>query len=86
MAGVTAQIRPQIGSRISLRIGKRCFRLAIFFSIGIGLKIGTDIFRKDAMKKLRYNFREGLRFFVFVVLPLLVVAGIIEGLLIGFGV
>ena len=59
---------------------------AIFFSIGIGLKIGTDIFRKDAMKKLRYNFREGLRFFVFVVLPLLVVAGIIEGLLIGFGV
>ena len=30
-----------------------------------------------------YVFREGLRFFVFIVFPLLIVAGIIEGLLIG---
>ena len=56
---------------------------AIIFSIGIGLKIGTDLFRKDIKKKLKHNFREGLRFFVFVILPLLLIAGIIEGLLIG---
>jgi stage II sporulation protein M len=52
---------------------------AVIFSVGIGVKIGMSIFQD----KFRYNFREGLRFFVFVVLPLLVVAGIIEGVLIG---
>ncbi len=54
---------------------------AILLSIGIGLKIGTDLFRKN--NKLGYNLREGLRFFVFVIFPLLLVAGIIEGILIG---
>jgi len=57
---------------------------AVIFSIGIGMKIGVNLFGKDAKKKLRYNFREGLRFFAFVILPLLVVAGIIEGVLVGF--
>jgi len=56
---------------------------AVIHSIGIGIKIGADIFRGDVTKRLKHNFVEGLRFFVFVVLPLLVVAGIIEGLLIG---
>ena len=55
---------------------------AVIFSIGIGMKIGFDLFRGDVKKKLVYNFREGLRFFVFVIFPLLLVAGIIEGLLI----
>ena len=54
---------------------------AILFSIGIGLKIGLDLFRKD--NKLNYNFKEGLRFFAFVIFPLLLIAGIIEGILIG---
>ena len=54
---------------------------AIIFSIAIGFKIGTDLFRQD--QKVRYNFREGFRFFVFVIFPLLLVAGIIEGSLIG---
>ena len=56
---------------------------AIIFSIGIGLKIGRDILRRGSGKKLKYNIEEGLRFFVFVIFPLLVVAAIIEGLLIG---
>ena len=56
---------------------------AVILSIGIGVKIGAGLFEKDVMKKLRYNFREGLRFFVFVIIPLLFVAGIIEGLLVG---
>ena len=56
---------------------------AILFSIGIGLKIGGDMYSGDVGKKLKYNFVEGLRFFAFVVFPLLLVAAIIEGLLIG---
>ena len=52
---------------------------AVIFSVGMGLKIGMSVFSDS----LKYNFREGLRFFVFVVFPLLVVAGVIEGVLIG---
>jgi stage II sporulation protein M len=53
---------------------------AIILSIGIGFKIGVDIVKGSG--KLKYNFVEGLRFFVFVILPLLVIAAVIEGLLI----
>jgi len=56
---------------------------AVIFSIGIGLKIGADMYRGEVGKKLKHNFVEGLRFFVFVIFPLLLVASIIEGLLIG---
>jgi len=56
---------------------------AVIFSIGIGLKIGGDMFSGEVGKKLKHNFVEGLRFFGLVVFPLLLVAGIIEGLLIG---
>jgi stage II sporulation protein M len=57
---------------------------AIIFSIGIGIRIGVSMFGVSGYrKKLKYNFKEGLRFFVFVVFPLLLVAGIIEGILIG---
>jgi stage II sporulation protein M len=63
---------------------------AVLFSMGIGIKIGLSVVgrvRESAGKDrgVGYNFREGLRFFVFVVFPLLVVAGIIEGILIGLG-
>lgn len=57
---------------------------AVLFSMGIGMKIGASVvglWSEEGM--VGYNFREGLRFFVFVVFPLLVVAGIIEGVLIG---
>ena len=53
---------------------------AIIFSIAIGFKIGTDLFRQD--QKVKYNFREGFRFFAFVIFPLLLIAGIIESLFI----
>jgi len=56
---------------------------AVIFSIGIGLKLGLDLFGNDKKKTLKHNFVEGLRFFVFVVLPLLLIAGIIEGILVG---
>lgn len=57
---------------------------AILLSIGIGFKIGADLFRKDVREKLKHNFKEGLRFFLFVIFPLLLIAGIIEGILITF--
>jgi stage II sporulation protein M len=56
---------------------------AILLSIGFGFKIGLDLFKGDVKKRLEYNFKEALRFFVFVIFPLLLVAGIIEGVLIG---
>jgi len=55
---------------------------AIIFSIGLGFKIGADLFKKDIKKILKHNFKEALRFFAFVVFPLLLIAGIIEALLI----
>ena len=56
---------------------------AILLSIGIGLKIGISLFGGDVKKKLKYNFIEAFRFFVFIVFPLLLIAGIIEGAFIG---
>jgi len=52
---------------------------AVIFSIGIGIKIGLSGFKR----KLKYNLKEGLRFFIFVVFPLLIIAAIIEGILVG---
>jgi stage II sporulation protein M len=56
---------------------------AILFSIGIGMKIGTGLLERNFEKRLKHNFVEGFRFFVFVVFPLLLIAGIIEGVLVG---
>ncbi|MCK4650290.1 stage II sporulation protein M [Candidatus Pacearchaeota archaeon] len=65
---------------------------AVMFSIGIGFRLGWSVVsdgwhmvsgkRKTRENGLGYNFREGLRFFVFVIVPLLVVAGVIEGILV----
>ena len=68
---------------------------AILLSIGIGLRLGSQVVGRGierlrggaspvvASRSVWYVFREGLRFFVFVVLPLLLIAGIIEGVLVG---
>ncbi len=53
---------------------------AIIFSIGIGLRIGIDVLRNKG--GLKRNFKEAMRFFVFIILPLLLVAGVVEGVLI----
>lgn len=65
---------------------------AVLFSIGIGIRLGSQVVGGwwmvdggDKNRRVGYVFREGLRFFVFVVFPLLLVAGIIEGVLIGLG-
>jgi stage II sporulation protein M len=55
---------------------------ALFISLGLGLKFGAFIFEKKKVKVLKRYFFESLRVFVFVVIPLLLIAAIIEGSLI----
>ncbi|MAG78954.1 hypothetical protein CMI40_01100 [Candidatus Pacearchaeota archaeon] len=55
---------------------------AIFISFGLGLKFGTFIFRKNKSKSFREYLINSLRVFLFIILPLLIIAAIIEGTLI----
>ncbi len=52
---------------------------AIIMSIGIGFKLGLSLFKPETVKE---NLIQAMRFFVFVVLPLLLIASIIEGILV----
>ena len=55
---------------------------AVFISLGLGLKFGTFIFRKKKGKSFKDYLWNGLRVLIFIVIPLLVFAAIIEGALI----
>ena len=55
---------------------------AIFISFGMGIKFGTFIFYKEKLKSFNKFFINSLRVFIFIVLPLLIIAAIIEGSLI----
>ena len=55
---------------------------AVFISLGLGLKLGTFIFKKKKLKSFKNYFWSGFRTFIFVVIPLLIFAAIIEGALI----
>lgn len=57
---------------------------AIFISFGMGIKFGTFIFYKKKMEHFGKFLIDSVRVFVFVVLPLLIIAAIIEGGLIFF--
>ena len=58
---------------------------ALLLSLSLGIKFGGWIFAgKNMQKEFIYRLKEGLRVFVFVVVPLLIIAAIIEGLLISF--
>ena len=59
---------------------------ALILSLGLGLKLGMFVFAKAGKRKkvLAYNLKNSLRVFVFVILPLLLIAGIIEAWLIIF--
>lgn len=57
---------------------------AIFISFAMGIKLGTFVLHKDKITKLNYFLKESLRVFLFVVIPLLIIAAIIEGILILF--
>ncbi len=55
---------------------------AIVISLGIGIKIGMFIFAGRKKKQLAYDLTNGLKVFLLIVLPLLLIAGVIEGVLI----
>jgi len=55
---------------------------AIFISLGLGLKFGTFILQKERVKYFKEYFWNSLRVFIFIVIPLLIIAAIIEGVLI----
>lgn len=51
---------------------------AVFISLAFGLKIGFFIFNHEPRKFLKVNFKESMRVFVFIIVPLLALAAIIE--------
>lgn len=55
---------------------------AIFISLTLGLKLGSFLFQKEKLESLRDYFKKSLMAFFLIVLPLLVIAAIIEGILI----
>lgn len=57
---------------------------AIFISIGMGIYLGMFVFENGKKKAFLYRLRESLNVFAIIVIPLLVIAAIIEGLLIAF--
>ncbi len=57
---------------------------AVFISLGLGLRLGTFIFQKNKLDSFRNYLINSLRVFLLVVIPLLIIAGIIEGNLIYF--
>lgn len=57
---------------------------AVFISLGLGLKLGLFMFSKNIGKELKRRFFGSSKAFIFVVIPLLIIAAIIEGLLITF--
>ena len=52
---------------------------AIFISLGMGLKIGTFLFQEKKLESLKNYVWNSLRVFLFIVMPLLIIASIIEG-------
>jgi stage II sporulation protein M len=55
---------------------------AIFISLGLGLKLSTFIFAKNKLMSLKNYLKKSLITFLFIILPLLIIAAIIEGSLI----
>lgn len=52
---------------------------AVFISLGLGLKFGMFIFQKRKLESFKEYFFNSLRTFLLIVIPLLIIAGIIEG-------
>ncbi len=58
---------------------------AVFISLALGIKLGSVWMAKDKKKYFLENIRKCMIVFITIVLPLLIVAAIIEGTLIAFG-
>jgi len=57
---------------------------AVFISLALGMKLGTFIFQKKKMNSFKDYLWNSFRIFIFVVIPLLVIAAFIEGYLFYF--
>jgi stage II sporulation protein M len=55
---------------------------AIILSFAIGLRLGITLFSKNIIKEFFRRFKLSFKTFIFVILPLLLIAAIIEGILI----
>jgi len=55
---------------------------AIFISLGLGLRLGMLVFSKNKKETLRGELWGSIKAYLLIVIPLLVIAAIIEGLLI----
>ncbi|MEK6845088.1 MAG: stage II sporulation protein M [Nanoarchaeota archaeon] len=55
---------------------------AVFISFALGLRIGASIFSRKKFRKFNETFISCLKVFVLIVIPLLIVAAIVEGTLI----
>ncbi len=52
---------------------------AVFISLGMGMKLGTFIFQKNKLESFLSYLLNSLRVFILIVIPLLIIAAIIEG-------
>ncbi len=55
---------------------------AVLISLGLGLKLSTFIFKEEKVKMFKDYLINSLRVFLFIIIPLLIIAAIIEGILI----
>lgn len=55
---------------------------ALFISLGLGLKLGTFLFKKNKIESLKTYIVKSVKVFFFIVIPLLIIAAVIEGSLI----
>jgi len=59
---------------------------AIFISLGLGIKFSTFIFKKKKFNSFKEYFEKSFWSYITIILPLLVIAAIIEGILIVLGI
>ncbi len=52
---------------------------AVFISLGLGAKLGTFMFQRNKMESFKEYITNSIKVFLLIVLPLLIIAGIIEG-------
>ena len=52
---------------------------AVFISLGLGAKLGTFIFQKNKKASFKEYLMNSLKVFFLIIVPLLIIAGIIEG-------
>lgn len=57
---------------------------AIFISLGLGLHLGISLFSKNGLASLRLRLRSSLKVFLALIVPLLMLAAVIESFLIFF--